>query len=493
MLRKGFLGLLSDWVMNFLQLHPEALDKAMEEFGLQALLRQEDSPDKVGTLFTEWLVFDHKSSAFDGASGIAYFCSRNPLGLTEEDLRAYRELCDFKVGYFEVAAVRPAQSVKLRDIAGAMCDVADVNSSMSLAAGETVWTRIAAIAGVYHMVGSQVLRAPISYSVGMKKIIQGWGKNAADAKHAAAMAHGNSPSDPPNYVITPEQEAAHDFDKALKAAGMNEMISSATVRRWANSEQKFPAGFPMKAVYFLMPERIDDKKRDAVLSALQNYLANLPRRALKGKTPIQASTEQKLEERRFDIDMFSYEDYADDVRGANDLMPIDPNKAYVSYERLINRLLEERMPLVTAFRIFCNAGLSLVQKNKAEIDPLGLELIRASLRLNPFYSFGMRQKVRLIDLLYDLAQVPKKDRALCESIASTAEEDGVRQYRRTPFRKYEKFLADAGVSLKHVAVTEITSWRTGEDGKAVKIGRNDQCYCRSSKKFKKCCEQVAGS
>ena len=489
MLRAGFLGTLSEWVARALDARPEDLDQALGEFGMETLLTQEADEEKRGALFTEWVVFDHRSRAFGGTTGLAYFCSGNPLGLPERDMTAYRELLDFKVGYFEVVASRLGECVTLRDMEGAEYGVADISASMTLLPGETVWTRIAQVGGVYHMVGSQGVRPPFTYSSGMKKVILGWGTNAVDARHAASMLYGGASADKGGQADEKpmqEAEAAKAFDDALKAAGMHEMISSATVKKWANNERKFPPGFPMKTVYFLMPEDLNERQRDKVLAALQTYLANLPRRKLKGRTPLQASAEQKSEERHLDMDMYSYEDYADDVHGANDLMPRDSQKAYIAYERLIRRLLDEKVPLITAFRIFANAGLCLLMQDETGTDPLGFELIRASLRLNPLYDFGLRQKERCIDPMEDFSSVPKKDRALLKGVYAIMQQDGERRYRRSAFRRYEDFLKQSGISLQYKTNTTPTVFHH-LNGTSIRVGRNEPCPCGSGKKFKKCC------
>src|SRR3989344_5204237 len=123
MLRPGFLGLLSDWVAYFIDIHSHDLDIAMEKFGLKPILNKESDVEMLGALFSEWLVFDHASGAFGDMTGLAYFCSRNPLDLSEVEIAAYEELLDFKVGHFEVVSVRPAQSVELRDMEGGLYDL----------------------------------------------------------------------------------------------------------------------------------------------------------------------------------------------------------------------------------------------------------------------------------------------------------------------------------------------------------------------------------
>ena len=62
---------------------------------------------------------------------------------------------------------------------------------------------------------------------------------------------------------------------------------------------------------------------------------------------------------------------------------------------------------------------------------------------------------------------------------------------RTAFRRYEVFLKDVGVNLKYRTKTIPTIYSNNPDGGgwAIKIGRNDQCYCGSQKNSK----NVAGS
>lgn len=285
-----------------------------------------------------------------------------------------------------------------------------------------------------------------------------------------------------------KQNISQRFDDALADAGMDSMLSGATIKKWANNEHKFPLGFPMKALFFMMPENLSDNKRDKIFATLQTYLSNLPRKSLHSKTPLQASHEQKHEVPHYMVDMYSYDDYAEDLHNANGLMPHDTEKAYVAYEQLIQRFLDEKVPVFTAFRIFCNAGLCAMMQNNGSSDVLGYELVHASLRLNPLYDLGRKQKERCIDPLFEPSRMPKKDRAFIKLLASVIEENGQRLYKRTIFRKYEKFLEEIGVSLKYKTVTTPTIFQKEGDGSIKRVGRNDPCYCGSGKKFKKCCD-----
>lgn len=64
MLRPGFLRALSDWVSECYALHPGEMEKAAKEFGLMRLCEHAPEPDKVLSVFSEWLVFDRKSRIF---------------------------------------------------------------------------------------------------------------------------------------------------------------------------------------------------------------------------------------------------------------------------------------------------------------------------------------------------------------------------------------------------------------------------------------------
>jgi hypothetical protein len=122
------------------------------------------------------------------------------------------------------------------------------------------------------------------------------------------------------------------------------------------------------------------------------------------------------------------------------------------------------------------------------MDGLGCELIRASLRLNPRYDFGLMEKKRWADPYEELARVPRKDRALAKMMRDIITRNGVRRYRRTPFRRYEEFLTEkCGVSLAYQTHTAPTVFTPGQGAAAThKMGRNEPCPCDSGKKYKKC-------
>ena len=467
------------------------MEAALDAFDIRSLTDEGGDPHKLEGLFTEWTIFDKKSRIFAGKTGLEYFIEHNPLKLPESEMAAYRDLLYFRANFFDIAAVRPGEGVVLKD-GGVAYDVADVNASMSLKKGDTVWCRIASVRGVYQMTSSTMFSAPITFSKNMKAVMTNRGRDIVDAREAAKWAYqrGVTEEKKPQLIgdqrVVPVEEAAHLFDNALKASGMQDMLSSDTVKIWTSNERTFALGFPMKAIFFLLPEELSEQKRDVVLSTLNVYLNNLPRRQLKGKTPLEASAAQGPNDKHFDLDLFHYSDYTDDIRAAHALMKKNENtQSYKAFEALIRRLLDDKVPIITAFRIYANASACLLMKSEGA-DPLGRELTRACLRLNPSYDFGIRQKQRLLDPYEDFSGLSKKDARFSKLLLCTADADGVRRYRRSVFRRYEDFLTKCSISLKYATKTTPTIFRT-KDGVVVKPGRNDPCICGSDKKFKKCC------
>src|SRR3989344_4656596 len=116
MLRPGFLGVLSDWVSEYYAMHRKEMKKAAEEFGLMGLSERAPEPDKVAAVFSEWLVFDRKSRIFDGMTGLGDFVEDNPLSVSTEDMAAYKDLLQFKVGMFSIQTVEGGRNVTLTDM-----------------------------------------------------------------------------------------------------------------------------------------------------------------------------------------------------------------------------------------------------------------------------------------------------------------------------------------------------------------------------------------
>lgn len=492
MLRKDFLRTLSDWVSEALAADHDAMDAAADAFGLRDLLDRGDYEQLLG-LFSEWLVFDRAHALFGGKTGVAYFVERNPLGLPESDIAAYRDLLSFEVGLFEVRKIERGRGVLLYSFAtGDDHFVHDVNTSLEIAPGNTMWTRIAPVQGVYHCVGSSVLSLPVTMQAGMRDAIKKWGRNAYDAREAArqcvrierpsgdnADTIGTAPEAPLSY-----EDAKERFIEALVRCGMANMFSIKTCEKWVLDEAKYDLSFAPRALYFLTPEDAPLEASRALFPAGAAFANTIPRKSLEGRTPQEAYEADPEQERHFDMDIITPDAYMERLGKAHALMRDGKfEESYGVFEDVMRRLLEERTPFFSSFRVYANAAVCCFH---VERDGLGEEMLAASLRINPLYDFAMRTSERYVQPLDDMSNVKRGYKRTAKSMRRIIKEAGVREYRRTVFRKYEKFLADIGVSLRYETHTEPTVFVPGKNGNGRALGRNDPCWCGSGKKFKKC-------
>ena len=184
----------------------------------------------------------------------------------------------------------------LEDMQRVTYDVFDINASLSAQVKTTMWSRLARVDGVYQMVGSSGFVLPLTMGNHAKKY--GVADEHIDAKVAATFMYASqdiSAEQKTRNTITTTiptvadvERAAKKFDDALASAGMSEMLSSVTLKKWVNNDKRFPLDFPIKALFFLSPDDITERNRDKILDTAYEYLAVCPRKAFGGKS----STEQ---------------------------------------------------------------------------------------------------------------------------------------------------------------------------------------------------------
>ena len=506
MLRPGFLRVLSDWVSEYYAMHRKEMEKATEEFGLMRLSERAPEPDKVAAVFSEWLVFDRKSRIFDGITGLGYFVEHNPLSVSTEDLAAYKDLLQFKVGMFSIQSIDGGSNVTLTDMRERAYVVHDVTVSMYLSKG-AVWARIARVAGIYQMVGSLFIPLPFEFGAGYKKMAAEWGERSMDAREAAkflspARDNGKGTeimkNDPPG-LTRGECEAKRDpyrkkFEDALRACGMREMLSAELYEKWLTDERRFPIGFGLKALYFLLPENVSKRDGKHLIDAAMHYGNYVPRPALKGRCPseMRGDNEAVPDPNRLIVqDMYSLDPYWQLQEMAHEhMLAHEWRKAYDVYTAIIEDLLKDKIPAVFVIRAFANAAITCFNEGDARFA-LGEAILLGALRLNPQYDFALRVKCDQIDPLDDFSVLPKgiskRDISLIKNMRAIVKSGGERQYRRTVFRKYEDFIKKCGVSLSYKTGSTITDIPNPRKEAQKKPGRNEPCPCGSGKKYKKCC------
>ncbi len=481
--------------MTELDAHRDAFDASADAFdltteGVYEIESAKDESDLEG-LFTEWLVFDRKQTHWNDRSGLEQFVVVNPLGLSRKDMDAYTDMLRFEVGLFEVVGISPGSHVVVESLqSGDVRKVYDVSASMSLREGDTLWTRVAPVLGVYHMVGSMMIPLPIRFGKEMREDIRSWEQNSWDAHEAAKFRYGKSGSSPSaRSKPTTKKEAQQKFEEALAACGMEEFFTMKRFAAWVQNEEKYGRNFPAKVFAFLVPEDIAPEKVNTLLEAGSAFSNLIPRKQLGGLTP-SAVVELEMADPKYNMETYSWATYEGELVRAHELMQGGKAKeAYGIFEATVQRLLDNRIPAFPSFRIFANAGVACMMRDDDEGQAIGLggELFEASLRINPQYDFGIRSRQRFLETYADVSHVPKRDRTLARDFFMLAQYAGRLMYRKTAFYKYEKFLRDVGITLSYATQTKPTAWRVEEDGVSRKIGRNDPCYCGSGKKFKKCC------
>ncbi len=512
MLRPGFLRALSDWVSEYYALHHSEMEKALKEFEFSRLLEYCSDPEKLAGIFSEWLVFDRKSLIFDDTTGLEYFVKHNPLGVTADDLAAYKDLLEYKVGIFSIQSVDNGRTVTLADMRGREYVVHDVTASMHLSRG-AIWTRIASVAGLYQMVGSLFIPLPLEFGAGYKRMAASWGERSMDAHEAAIYLSGAPPAKTvdkrekeifmyDSVRLTREEceakrsEYGEEFEQMLRACGMQEMFSLRQFDRWLTDEQRFPLGFATKALFFLIPENVSERDGKRLMNAGLHYGNYVPRPALKGRCPSEIYDEEidSNPNRLIVQDTYTHELYMQPLEIAyQHTLAHEWRKAYDVYSEFIQELLKDKVPMASAFRVFANAAVSCFNESNARFA-LGESLLLAALRLNPHYDFGLRIKREHLDPLDNFSVLPKgiskRDIQLIKDMRAVIKKRGERQYHRTVFRKYEDFLKESGISLSHQSKSVVTVIQDN-DKKTNKVGRNEPCPCGSGKKYKKCHGAVA--
>ena len=391
MLRKNFLGILSDWVQDALGRHPDELERAANEFKFDTLAHVgtgEKDEDILAGLFGEWLVFDRKSACFNDVTGLEYFVKHNPLRVSESDMAAYRELLSFEAGFFVVKDVRMGV-LMLEAMDGRLLEVHDVSMSMMAAPEQTLWSRIARIGGVMHCVGSAGFSMPVSFGANMRLVIANeWGR--IDARDAAAwfFSKKNIGEEGKRAMVAKqflsEESVARAFDAALADCGMQKMLSHKTVKHWTGDKRRFSSTFSMKALQGLIPEDISKPQTQRLMKTLSAYQNALPRREHGGKSPNEKALSSSEFGKQFDVEIFSLDRYWKMAREAHEhIRAHDAKGALDGFEKTVRSLLEDAVPAFPAFRIFANAAVACFNHQNERKQGLGEALVRAALRLNP--------------------------------------------------------------------------------------------------------------
>jgi hypothetical protein len=313
MLKQGFLKKVSDYVAGTTVKDVVAMEKATRIFQLEALVKNETEEEGIGKivgLFSEWLVFDYTQKIFDGMTGLQYFTSHNPLHLSDTELNEYKDMLTYEVGLFEVKNIEKGRGIILESIAtGTECFVHDISASLSLQTDTTVWARISAINGIYHIVSSSLFMMPIKIMLGMKAAISGWEKNSYNAKEIVSLVVSGD-RDMDVQKNTPiYSDAEERFVRALKKCDMDTMFSVRTYKKWVTDEKQYGPQFTTNALLCLVPTHVADDDTREFFDAAMEFANIIPRKNLGGKIPTEMSGEISKKVGVIEMNFYSKDKY----------------------------------------------------------------------------------------------------------------------------------------------------------------------------------------
>ena len=253
-----------------------------------------------------------------------------------------------------------------------------------------------------------------------------------------------------------QKDAESLFMKALENCGMEKMFSMKQFTAWTTNEKKYGETFPVKALFYLCPEDVSEHHFSKVLDAAVILSNAIPRKMLGGKSPQEASFPGKKQysTSRFDRDAI----FKKLIIAGTAMREGKYEDGYHMFENVIQGLLDERIPLFSACRIFINA--SICQRYLQEFG-MCKALIDASLRLNPHYDFGWKIAQNYESEIRNVSDIPKKDQKVFKKSLELDELRAQHHYKKTVFKKYEKFLEDYGISLAFATKTTPTTYING--------------------------------
>ncbi|MFH1415373.1 MAG: SEC-C metal-binding domain-containing protein [Elusimicrobiota bacterium] len=128
--------------------------KAFKIFFDKHPIDPEEKPDAFdeGAL-SEWFLYDYKLK--NGRTPIEDYCITNPMGLEQEQLRLFEELCESIYGIWKVKNVIKGIGLELVSLQDKKAyNIKEHRGSMSMKKGDYIIGRVGQIAGIYELVGA---------------------------------------------------------------------------------------------------------------------------------------------------------------------------------------------------------------------------------------------------------------------------------------------------------------------------------------------------
>ncbi len=361
-------------------------------------LRREYDEDREA-LFVEWFIFDYKLPT--KMTLLDDFVGRNPLELSHATLFQYDSLRLNQFGLFRVIASQPGR-VEVESVkTGERFVVREYSAAPNLAPRNTVIVRIASVEGRWEFIGAKVRVLPVELSDQMVswlrrakgrltplEIYQIW--YAPNRPHGPALDPFTA--DDPTMTL---KRALQEATAAFKAAGILPFVSVRQMQRWVQiALQSADPNIPSALVLGLADPDQPPEVISRLLSALSNLMNHTPRRALRGRTPVEAAARRRARGKspRLVQTVFDQSVHRQIYhRGLKAMQKGQLATTLKAFDRTFELLLEHQTTERDIFRLFANKGAAML----AAGNPNGEVLLRIAHDLNPHYDFVQSQLKRL--------------------------------------------------------------------------------------------------
>lgn len=168
-------GMIQKILKYFFENHSEEVLPAMKEFFNDDKIDRGGSlniqNDREESLFMEWITFDYRLK--NGSSLIDNFISKNPLGMSKNELKIYNDLQTNKYGFFEIIKVKRDSYLDLEFLqSGKIYRVSEKMGTHNAHPKTTMMCRVSNVGDHWEIVGSDPIGFPIHHTERMKKLIR---------------------------------------------------------------------------------------------------------------------------------------------------------------------------------------------------------------------------------------------------------------------------------------------------------------------------------
>ncbi len=364
--------------------------------------------------FNEWLSYEFKLT--NGQTLLEDFNQRNPLELSEAELRPYQVLQANVYSIFEIVDIRYNSALYLRDIfSGLEYEVRERRGTHQATIGYLLYTRVGRIDDHYELVGADGLQVPCVLTERLRASLvsqhpnkkltprDAWQLYSAKSNPAQAFTAWAT-NDADDGQVTAEQAEAQ-LTALLQSYGLDQYIDVPLIKRWIYELPKGEAGAHdwsyLTLTTSLLPPDIAKGELETFVLALNAVYHHTPQRWLGGKSPAAKTREPRTGESPIimsEIPILSADWYRQAKLAHDYTLQNKPVKALEAYNETFNIFLRDRNTMPEVYRVFANKAFTHFALGERAI---GERILALSLELNPNYDFALKLTRDLAEGVFD--------------------------------------------------------------------------------------------